>query len=484
VMPVGWKPHNWPIGLKVPILVALLMLVVSALISERVLNRLARIQEQNLQSLAATYLDGLSAALLPHVLREDVWEVFDILDRSKGRDVGLRPLRTVVTNSEDQVIAASDPKWLSVQSELPPVFEARFPVGGDLHVSEVAERAYARRVIMHQGRHLGSVFAEIDIAPLLAERRQVLTTLLITNSLLALVLAAVGYFAVRRLLGPVKVLARHLDSVRKGAAEPIPASEIKRPASEFGRLFRRYNAMVRAMKERQSLSVQLAEEERLASLGRLASGMAHEINNPLGGMLNAVDAIKRHGERASVRRTSVRLLEQGLGGIRDVVRAALLTYRGDERRPVNKRVLEDLRLLIRPELKRKRLKVDWKNGIAGEYTISADAVRQIALNMLLNACAAAPEGSTVGFSADVSNDRLVIVVRDEGSGLPDRFRLYLEGDSGSAAPIQEGKGLGLWMIRRLADELQGVVRVCRTDSGCTEISLHVSLRGEEMSNAA
>ena len=479
------KILSWPISLKVPLLVAVLMLALSTLISERVLNRLAQIQQQNLIELTATYLDGLSSSLQPHVLRGDVWEVFDILDRSKGLDIGLRPVRTVVTKADGQIIAASDPTWLSVKDSLPASLKNLFLAESDLTVSEDINRAYARRRMVYQGRDVGAIYAEIDIAPLLAERRQVFSTLLITNALLALGLAAIGYLSVRRLLRPVRVLARHLDHGRRGEAKPIADEQIKGAGIEFGRLFRRYNAMVKAMKERQLLSARLAEEEKLASLGRLASGMAHEINNPLGGMLNAVDAVKRHGDRPSVRNTSIRLLEQGLHGIRDVVRAALLTYRPDTKmRPVDKAVLDDLRLLIRPELKRKQLRVSWRNTLSEEYPVSALAVRQAVLNMLLNACAAAPEGSTLGLRADVLDFELNITVSDRGPGLPEQYRNYLELTNGAAAPIQDNAGLGIWMIRRLADEMGGAISVDQPDKGGTSISLRVPLRQKEIRDAA
>ncbi|RME99645.1 MAG: sensor histidine kinase [Alphaproteobacteria bacterium] len=480
------NPFSWPISVRVPLLVAVLMLAVSALISERVLTRLAQIQRDNLDALTATYLDSLSSSLVPHVLREDVWEVFDILDRTKGHGAGLRPVKTVVTNADGIVIAASDPKSLPVHAALPKLFRERFPDGRNLAVSVDSSRAYARRQIVYQGRNVGAVLAEIDIAPLLLERRQVLTTLLVTNTLLALGLAAIGYLSVRGLLRPMRILARHLDGARRGDAEPIPEEKMVWAGREFRRLFRRYNAMVRAVKAHQALSARLAEEERLASLGRLASGMAHEINNPLGGMLNAVDAIKRHGDRVSVRATSVRLLERGLNGIRDVVRAALMTYRTGDRqpRPVNREVLEDLRLLIRPELKRKKLKLDWSNALSEDYRVSAVAVRQAVLNLLLNACAAAPEGSTIGLSARVQEDHLCIVVRDRGSGLPERFRQYLESSHSGGAPIQDNAGLGLWMIRRLADEMGGSICVQRADQEGTVIALKIPLQNAEVRNAA
>ncbi|RME95829.1 MAG: sensor histidine kinase [Alphaproteobacteria bacterium] len=480
------NPLSWPISVRVPLLVAVLMLAVSALISERVLTRLAEIQRDNLNALTATYLDSLSSSLVPHVLREDVWEVFDMLDRTKGHGAGLRPVRTVVTNADGIVIAASDPRSLPVHAALPEPFQERFPQGRDVAVSVDSSRAYARRQIVYQGRNVGAVLAEIDIAPLLLERRQVLTTLLVTNTLLALGLAAIGYLSVRGLLRPMRILAHHLDGARRGDAEPIAEEKMVWAGREFRRLFRRYNAMVRAVKGHQALSARLAEEEKLASLGRLASGMAHEINNPLGGMLNAVDAIKRHGERASVRATSVRLLEQGLNGIRDVVRAALMTYRTGEReqRPVNRQVLDDLRLLIRPELKRKKLRLDWTNELSEEYRVSAVAVRQAVLNLLLNACAAAPEGSAIGVRARAQEGRLRIAVSDRGNGLPKRFRQYLESSRSGAAPIQDNAGLGLWMIRRLADEMGGRIRVRRAGRGGTEIELSIPLPDEEVRNAA
>jgi hypothetical protein len=73
----GWHPRNWPVTLKVPILVAGLMVGVSLLVTDRVLERLVDTQERHLDALAGAYLDGLSSAILPDVLRADVWEVFD-----------------------------------------------------------------------------------------------------------------------------------------------------------------------------------------------------------------------------------------------------------------------------------------------------------------------------------------------------------------------------------------------------------------------
>ena len=148
----------------------------------------------------------------------------------------------------------------------------------------------------------------------------------------------------------------------QGQVEPIPDGFLDKAPLEFRRLFEAFNRMAEAVREREALSRQLVEEERLASLGRLASGMAHEINNPLGGLFNAIDTLKAHGERGDVRRRTIDLIERGLKGIRDVVRTTLVTYRADRDVHSLKRAdVDDLRLLVEPEARRKRLTLRWVN---------------------------------------------------------------------------------------------------------------------------
>src|SRR5207248_8140862 len=77
MMPSFLRIAAWPLVVKVPVMVAGLMVTVAFTISQVVLWRVARDQESHLSGVTSAYLDGLSGAILPAVIRRDVWEVFD-----------------------------------------------------------------------------------------------------------------------------------------------------------------------------------------------------------------------------------------------------------------------------------------------------------------------------------------------------------------------------------------------------------------------
>lgn len=457
----------------VPALVAGLMIVVGIVVSERVLARLVETQERHVSELSGAYLDGLSSSVVPHVLREDVWEVFDTLDRTKALYEALQPIETVVTGPEGRVIAANDPLKVPSLEPVPDTFTR--PLGdADFLIDDDHGRAYMHRRLVYQGQHIGAIYAIADVQHLLAERAEVMLTLIASNTFLTLLLAGAGYLAVRRMVQPVRVLADHLREGVSGRAQPISGTRMPSPGTEARRLFDAYNSLVRAEQEREALAVKLAEEERLTALGKLASGMAHEINNPLGGLFNALDTLKRHGDTLMVRESSISLLERGLQGIRNVVDATLQTYRPDMReRPFGPADLNDLKYLIQPEVKRKNLSCDWDNRLSSDVDVHSAPLRQAILNLLLNACAAAPEKGRISVAGWYDNDRLHVTVADNGPGLskPEAEILCA---SEPVSPITTSKGLGLWVVRRLVTEIDGRVVVGRGPLGGASIEIIVA----------
>ena len=472
--------RSWPITIKVPLAVVALMILVGLVLSERVLARLTETQQRHLVELSQSYLDGLSSAIAPSILREDNWEVYDAIARAQEINKSLHPIETVVTNSEGAVIAASDPKRHPIGTSFSPNDISKTKA---FSYSAGADTANAMRTLSYPGRVAGIIYTTFDTRHLAAERRDVLMVLALTNGALTILLAAAGWLLVTHMMRPVRILSEHLGVARETLAVPVPDEIVAKTTGEFGHLFRGYNGLVRSMKEREDLSKRLAEEERLGSLGRLASAVAHEINNPLGGLFNALSTMKTHGHLAGVRSSSLGLLERGLVGIRDVVRTTLAVYRRDSgSRNLVPADIDDLGMLVAPEGRRKYVTIQIDNRLDGPIAVASTPIRQALLNLLLNAVAAAPEGSQVNATVSAGTAALEIVVSDYGGGMPESASAVLT--AGYGPPPLDGGGLGLWTTSRLVAEMGGRIEIERLRPSGTTIRLIIPILRAELSDVA
>jgi hypothetical protein len=227
------KLQRLPITARVPLIVTLFMMAVSTFTSERVLSRLVETQTRQVQALADVYLDGLALALVDSMIREDVWQVYDLLDRSHQRPGEIRPAETIVAGTDGFVIASSDPLRIPSQTRVPASYTESLRQNDKIAIAEGASRAYVRREVLYENLRIGSIFAALDIAPLLAERREVLWTLILTNVVLTLLFAGAAWFTVGRMMRPMWLLTAYLERSHEGQVNPIPDTLVARAASDY-----------------------------------------------------------------------------------------------------------------------------------------------------------------------------------------------------------------------------------------------------------
>ncbi|NKE43445.1 HAMP domain-containing histidine kinase [Roseomonas frigidaquae] len=459
-------PRRWPLAVRVPLIVAALVAGVALATGQAVLSRLARDQERHLSELASAFLDGLATAVQPAAARADIWEAFDALDRARARYGALRPMLAAVLLPDGTVLASADPRSIPTGSRLPAALatqaEAAAAAGMPVLDAEAATAVLARD-LAEGAVPLGRIVAMADIGPLLVERRAVVGTLLLANGSLALVFAAAGFLLVRRLLAPADLVRRRLAEAARGG-RPVPVDETLGIGPEHAALLAAWNRAAVASAEREAMAARLAKEERHAQVGRLAAAMAHEVNNPLGGLITAVDTLSDHGDDPEVRAEALGLLRRGLGDIRNVVRAGLATWRGAPGdAALAAQDFDDLRLLVRHEVARRGLTLEWRNELPGEVAVDRTLGRQVALNLLLNAAAASPPQGTLRFRAcELQGGGAVVEVADAGPGLPAAMESLLGAAEG---PPPEGGGLGLWTAVRLARSLGGRIIRIPSDTG-------------------
>jgi signal transduction histidine kinase len=236
---------------------------------------------------------------------------------------------------------------------------------------------------------------------------------------------------------------------------------------------RRLTGTIRDVTAERDLRTRLERAERLTSLGTLAAGVAHEVNNPLAYVAANLAFLREELGRQDSRATRDELsqaIEESLAGISRVRE----TVTGLERfaspaeatppAPVDVGAELSAALgLARHELTRRaRLEVDVPSSLP-PVVADAGALRQVFVNLLVNAAQAIPEGDPgrhrVGVSARAEAGRLVLEVADSGAGIPAAVLPRIFDPFFTTKPVGTGTGLGLSVCHGIVNALGGTIEV-------------------------
>jgi signal transduction histidine kinase len=229
--------------------------------------------------------------------------------------------------------------------------------------------------------------------------------------------------------------------------------------------------MLRELDEKERLESGMLASERLAAVGRLAAGVAHEINNPLGGMLNALNTFRRYSETDELGRETFDLIERGLQQIRETV-SALLVEANPRSHSLSPKDINDVRMLLLADVSRKQISLVWHNRLSAEIALPSTPIRQVLINLSLNAVQASPDGGAVHCSVDSQQGLLRICVINDGPTISrERLLSLFEPFSENAT----GNGLGLWVTYQLVHQLEGNIEVKSRD-GKTQFAVELPIK--------
>jgi len=206
----------------------------------------------------------------------------------------------------------------------------------------------------------------------------------------------------------------------------------------------------KAEEERRSLEAQLHQSQKLESLGSLAGGVAHDMNNVLGAILSLASTLREKAGPADPAAKPLDTIMNACTRGRGVIKSLLYFAHKDlqEERPIdlNDLVREMSQLLSYTTLKRIRLEMELQEGL-GLVRGDAGALSHALMNLCVNACDAMPEGGTLRLQTQVDPEGGVILhVKDTGEGMSPGVLAKCMEPFFTTKPLGKGTGLGLSMV--------------------------------------
>lgn len=260
---------------------------------------------------------------------------------------------------------------------------------------------------------------------------------------------------------------------------------------EIGDLGRNFNQMVKQLREnREEIErlhrTQMSRAEHFATLGEVATGLAHEIRNPLAGIAGVIEIIGRDLPSSSPARAVVKDVRQEIARINHIVTDLLQTARPHPpkvRKSDLNTTVEHAVMLGRQQAMAKGIEIALhKEPSLPEVEHDSDQIHQVLLNLLLNAQQAIDAKGKIEVNVERKGSTAVIEVKDNGRGilaenLPNIFRPFYttKGD---------GTGLGLSLARRIVEDHHGRIDVTSTVSKGTTFAVVLPLHREVTQTAA
>jgi len=424
---------------------------------------------QNLEGHAKSLGRVLANTLVAPVLHDDIWRAYEILQSARETYPAAPELQAevvLITDVDYKVFVSTKPREFPIGSS-PATRGGAYAqlrtgmVSGDPMVQRVLEPAdspvyFVMSPLVADGVALGHVilgYSKVSFVPRFVGlvKRAALVTVLVL-----LIIAPISWIWASRTGEPLLRLA---DAMRRvpGELEESRLIDLPKSGDEIGQLAAAYQRMVGELKNKQELERQMLVSERLAAVGRLTAGIAHEINNPLGGMLTAINTYQRHGSgNDPLALSTLSLLERGLTQIRHTVGALLVESKAMDR-PFASEDVDDLLILAEAEAHGRGIGVVVESNLDASVALPATLMRQILLNLLLNAVSAAEEGGGVRLVVDLGEKQLHLTVTNDGDYIPqERMDTLFEP---FASTSERGHGLGLWIVYQIVQQLGGEIEV-------------------------
>jgi signal transduction histidine kinase len=310
----------------------------------------------------------------------------------------------------------------------------------------------------------GTLIVGFSLEPIEQQVRTIAMQAALVALLLMIGNSALTAIYVETLIRPILGLNRTMKRAARGDLSVRTRSRASAEVRELADAFNRMMDEIEEAQDREKVQrAQLAHTEKMAAVGTLAAGVAHEVNNPLSGILTCIENMRANLDDREMLERYLRLIHDGLQRIEHTV-VNLLDFsreRKMELAPTSiNRCLRHVVELAKYQLREGRVEVDYRLDPREPY-VMADPFQldQLFLNLVLNARQAMPDGGRLTLRTLRREGSILVEVHDTGVGVPEEMRERIFNPFFTTREVGEGTGLGLTVSDSIVASHGGTLEV-------------------------
>lgn len=289
----------------------------------------------------------------------------------------------------------------------------------------------------------------------------------------------------RHITRPLKKLVEGTKKISRGEFSHKIAIDSE---DEIGNLARSFNAMTRDLlhtRERvEEAHRKLVQAEKLASIGRIAATIAHEIRNPLTSVKLNIQKVSQSECLDEIEKEHLGISQEGIGQIEKFIKELLSYTRASElnrERFIMAQIVDEAVRLMSGALGQKKIVLErnFEDGLP-PVLVDGDKMRQVFLNVIRNACESVDDGGNIrlslALSAEKDGKKIRALIEDDGCGIAEKdLEVIFEPFFTTKA---SGFGLGLANARKILEQHKGVIRVVPKKGKGTAFEILIPGEGE------
>lgn len=329
-----------------------------------------------------------------------------------------------------------------------------------------------------------TVVTRISASAAYLTARQLLDDLILVSLVIVLIAAIFGVLVSRQITRPLERLS---NAVRKIAKGDFDVNIAIKSRDEIGMLSNSFNEMASELKQRESslkaAQDALVQSEKMAAIGTLSAGLAHEVKNPLSAVLGYAQLSKRKLDQPEALLKNLDIIEHETKRCNEII-SNLMQFSRQEKGEfvqitVNEVVSKSM-TIVDHQLSLKNVRID--SELADDIpqiTGNANQLQQVLMNLMINAQhAIGDDGGTITLATFVRDESVTITVSDTGPGVPAEIRAKIFEPFFTTKPAGQGTGLGLSVTYGIIKDHGGEITVERADTGGAKFVIVLPLKVE------